>query len=91
MKYYDLKVIWIDAQGDCNTPEISPSGNYHGMPVAHLFGWMPQGSVKGFDWLKVTLKLENIVYIGLRDLDQGEKELMESAIRAHSPSRISAS
>lgn len=75
--YPDLKVIWIDAQGDCNTPEISPSGNYHGMPVAHLFGWMPQGSVKGFDWLKVTLKLENIVYIGLRDLDQGEKELME--------------
>lgn len=74
--YPNLKVIWIDAHGDCNTPEISPSGNYHGMPVAHLLGWMPQGSVKGFDWLKVTLKPENIVFIGLRDLDQGEKDLL---------------
>lgn len=37
--YENLKVIWIDAHGDINLPETSPSGNYHGMPVAHLLGW----------------------------------------------------
>lgn len=73
----DLKVIWIDAHGDCNTPETSPSGNYHGMPVAHLLGWMPKGSVKAFDWVTETLKPENLVYIGLRDLDKGEKEMLK--------------
>ena len=34
----NLGIIWIDAHGDCNTPETSPSGNFHGMPVAHLLG-----------------------------------------------------
>lgn len=75
--YPDLKVIWIDAHGDCNIPEISPSGNYHGMPVAHLLGWIPEGSMKGFDWFVPKLKAENIVFIGLRDLDKGEKKLLE--------------
>ena len=84
--YPDLKVIWFDAQGDCNTPEISPSGNYHGMPVAHLLGWMPQGSVKAFDWLKPALNPKNIVYIGLRDLDYGEKLLLEKhKIKLYTP------
>lgn len=73
----NLKVIWVDAHGDCNIPEISPSGNYHGMPVAHLLGWIPEGSMKAFDWLTPKLKPENIVFIGLRDLDKGEKELLK--------------
>ena len=82
----DLKVIWIDAHGDCNTPEISPSGNYNGMLVAHLCGWMPQGSVKAFDWLLPSLNPKNIVYIGLRDLDDGEKALIEKhKIRIYTP------
>ena len=75
--YPDLKVVWVDAHGDCETPEISPSCNYHGMPVAHLLGWMPQGSVKSFDWLKPALNPRNIVYIGLRDLEIGEKILLD--------------
>jgi len=76
-KFDDLKIVWIDAHGDCNTPETSPSGNYHGMPVAHLLGWMEKGDVKGFDWLNEVpvLKRENIVYIGLRDVDKEEKAL----------------
>ncbi|EGR30304.1 hypothetical protein IMG5_135700 [Ichthyophthirius multifiliis] len=73
--YENLKVIWIDAHGDINLPETSPSGNYHGMPVAHLLGWF-QKKVKGFDWLKFKLKPENIVFIGLRDLDEEEKDLL---------------
>lgn len=71
--YSDLKIIWVDAHADCNIPEDSPSGNYHGMPVAHLLGWMAEGTIPGFDWFKPCLKSEDIVYIGLRDLDKGEK------------------
>lgn len=75
--YPDLKLIWVDAHGDCNTPECSPSGNYHGMPVAHVLNWIKKGDVKGFDWLDVHLKPENLVFIGLRDLDKPEKQLLK--------------
>lgn len=70
-RYPDLKVVWFGAHADINTPETSPSGNYHGMPVAHLLGWIGKGDVKGFNWLYdgPLLKPENIVYIGLRDVD----------------------
>lgn len=84
--YEDLKVIWIDAHGDCNTVETSPSGNYHGMPVAHLLHWIPAGSMKSFDWLQKQLKPENLVFIGLRDLDDGEKKLLkEHKIKVYTP------
>ena len=85
--YPDLKVIWIDAHGDCNTPETSPSGNYHGMPAAHILGWIPEGTMKAFDWLKGNLlKPENIVFIGLRDLDDGEKQLLrDHEIKVYTP------
>mmetsp|Transcript_59 Transcript_59/g.53 ORF Transcript_59/g.53 Transcript_59/m.53 type:complete len:334 (-) Transcript_59:318-1319(-) len=75
--YPDLKVIWIDAHGDCNIPEGSPSGNYHGMPVGHLFGWIPEGTVPGFDWFTPNLKCEDIVYIGLRDMDEFEINMIK--------------
>ena len=85
--YPDLKVIWVDAHGDCNIPETSPSGNYHGMPAAHILGWIPQGTMKSFDWLKGNLlKPENIVFIGLRDLDEGEKKLLnDHNIKVYTP------
>jgi len=84
--YPDLKVIWFDAHGDCNTPETSPSGNYHGMPVAHLLGWIEKGSVKGFDWFEACLKPEDIVYIGLRDVDVKERALIRNAnIKVYTP------
>ncbi len=71
--YPNLKVIWVDAHADCNTPETSPSGNYHGMPAAHLLGWMEEKTVPGFDWFKPCLTNKDIVFIGLRDLDAEEK------------------
>lgn len=74
--YPNLRVIWVDAHGDCNTPETSPSGNYHGMPMAHVFGWIKKGDLKSFDWLDVHIKPENVVYVGLRDLDTLEKGLL---------------
>ena len=71
--YPNLKVIWVDAHADCNTPETSPSGNYHGMPAAHLLGWMEEKTVPGFDWFKPCLTNKDIVFIGLRDIDAQEK------------------
>lgn len=82
----NLRIIWIDAHGDCNTPATSPSGNYHGMPAAHVFGWIKPGDVKSFDWLDVYVKTEHIVYIGLRDLDGPEKKLLrEHNIKFYTP------
>jgi len=72
----NLGVIWFDAHGDINTSETSPSGNIHGMPVSVLLGIGPEqltsiGGGAGF------LKRENIVYVGSRDLDSGERKAMK--------------
>ena len=79
-----LKVVWIDAHADINTQETSPSGNFHGMPVAPLVGLMGEKTIPGFDWLKPNFAFEDLVYVGLRHLDKGEKEVIrESGIRAY--------
>ncbi|RMG65525.1 MAG: arginase [Calditrichaeota bacterium] len=68
-------VIWVDAHGDCNTPETSPSGNIHGMPLAALmgFGWEEMINVGGPG---AKLRPEDVVMIGVRDLDPGEKTFL---------------
>lgn len=65
-------VIWFDAHGDVNTEETSPSGNIHGMPVAALLGLCSSDLNKV---AKPYLKPSNIFWIGVRDLDEGEKML----------------
>lgn len=71
-------VIWVDAHGDYNTPQTSPSGNIHGMVVSTLSGLGP-------DVLRVGDRLlapERIVYVGVRDLDTEERlSLRQSGIR----------
>lgn len=76
-------VIWVDAHADSNTPETSPSGNIHGMPVATLLG-------EGFPELVnigrpgAKLSAEDVVMIALRDLDGGEKKFLKrKGIRAY--------
>lgn len=73
--YPDLGVLWFDAHGDINTTETTPSGNIHGMPVATLMG---QGSSQLLEIGQKDhlLKRENLVYIGSRDLDLGERQMM---------------
>eukprot|EP01038_Epipyxis_sp_PR26KG_P006501 gene6501-8936_t len=67
-------IVWVDAHGDINTPETSSSGNMHGMPIAFLLGLVENANkLPGFEWFKPCIKPEDIVYIGLRDLDKGEK------------------
>lgn len=65
-------VIWVDAHGDFNTPETSPSGNVHGMPVAALIGQGAPALVNiGYEGAK--LQPSQIVMIGVRDLDPEER------------------
>ena len=66
-------VIWIDAHGDYNTPDSSPRGNIHGMPVAALMGeGYPELINIGYEGPK--LQATQIVQIGIRDLDDSERE-----------------
>lgn len=62
-------VLWIDAHGDFNTPETTPSGNVHGMVVSSLMGMSPDVLTIG----EVRLRPEQTVQIGIRDLDPPEK------------------
>lgn len=73
----NLGVIWFDAHGDINTPQTSPSGNIHGMPIAVLLG-MGDESLISIGGKDSVLKKENIVYIGSRDLDAGERTALKS-------------
>lgn len=86
-KYYGEKnqkvgVIWLDAHADINTPETTMSGNIHGMPLAHALG------VGHKDLLSLSEKIPMVdasrtVLIGIRDLDQGEKNtIRELGVRA---------
>ena len=65
-----LGLLWIDAHGDINTPETSPSGNVHGMPVAHLLG---HGDPRLYFTEGPAVHAEHTVLVGTRDLDPGER------------------
>jgi len=72
----NLGVIWFDAHGDLNTGETSPSGNIHGMPLAASLGYGHPRLVQ-IGGRTPKLKAENVVIIGARDLDAGERELIK--------------
>ncbi len=73
-----IGVIWIDAHADLNTPETSPSGNVHGMPLAALVGLGPKRltHLLGFT---PKIALENTVLVGVRDIDAAERENIRRA------------
>ncbi|WP_082125773.1 arginase [Silvibacterium bohemicum] len=73
-----IGLIWIDAHSDINTPETSPSGNVHGMPLAALLGLGPAPLADIFDW-SPKIEPENTVLIGVRDIDATEKENIKRA------------
>lgn len=75
-------VIWVDAHTDYNTPQSSPSGNIHGMPVAHLTGLGDSGLAGlGGGW---HVRPEDIVMIGIRSVDVRERDLLrEAGIKAY--------
>jgi arginase len=68
-------VVWIDAHGDLNTPESSPSGNVHGMVLAAALGLC--GDAFAFDdWTLPAVEPGRIALVGVRSLDQGERDLL---------------
>jgi len=70
-------VIWFDAHGDFNTPATSPSGNVHGMPLAAALGLGPFADMP---WARADgVSEENVVLVGLRDLDDAEREAIREA------------
>lgn len=71
-------VIWIDAHGDFNTPATSKSGNIHGMPLATLLG-RGHESLVNIGRSGAKLRPEDVVLIGLRDLDREERELIKES------------
>ncbi|MCI0652623.1 MAG: arginase [Planctomycetes bacterium] len=78
-----LGVIWFDAHGDINTPETTPSGNIHGMPVACLLGEGPE-SLTGIGFPGAKVSPGCFVQVGLRDIDEVEKaRLHKSGIHTY--------
>jgi arginase len=71
-------LLWIDAHSDMNTPETSPSGNVHGMPLAAIMGLGPAelGNIFNFS---PKVHAENCVLVGIRDVDAHEKENIRKA------------
>lgn len=86
--YKNLGVIWYDAHGDLNTAETSPSGNIHGMPLAVSIG-IGHSALTEIGGYGPKVKPENIVIIGARSLDEGEKVLIkEKGIKVYTMHEI---
>ncbi len=73
-----LGLIWIDAHSDLNTPDTSPSGNVHGMPLAAVMGLGPP-ELAGIFRFSPKLRPENCVLVGVRDVDAVERENVRRA------------
>lgn len=81
-------VVWIDAHADLNTPATSPSGNIHGMPLAHLLGY---GDARLLDiWGGgAVVRPRDVVLIGIRSLDDGERDfILEHGIKVYTMKEI---
>jgi arginase len=68
--------IWLDAHSDMNSPETSPSGNVHGMPLACIMGYGVPELYDLYDY-KPKIEPQNVVLVGVRDLDTAEKKFIK--------------
>jgi arginase len=81
-------VLWLDAHGDLNTPETSPSGNVHGMPLGAALGRDPEAFASDA-WPLPALEPEHVVLLGVRSLDEGERAFVrESGIGVYTMSEL---
>lgn len=71
-----IGVLWLDAHGDMNTPDSSPSGNVHGMPLAAIMGYGPP-ELTELAGSKPMVEPGNVSLVGIRDLDSKERKLMK--------------
>ena len=81
-------VLWFDAHGDLNTPETTPSGNVHGMPLAAALGRGGPG-FESSSWTLPAVEPERVAVIGARDIDEGERKLIaELGLPVHTMSEV---
>ncbi|HEX4930249.1 MAG TPA: arginase, partial [Gaiellaceae bacterium] len=81
-------VLWIDAHGDLNTPETSPTGNVHGMPLAAALG-LTDGRFQSEMWALPAVEASRVALVGLRSLDRHERErIRDLGITAYTMSDI---
>jgi arginase len=73
-----IGLLWFDAHADFNTPDISPSGNVHGMPMAAIMGYGPIELTHIFGF-SPKIQPENAVQIGIRDVDPDERQLVKKS------------
>ena len=78
-KHKKIGVLWVDAHADFNTHETTPSGNIHGMPLAALCGLGAPELVQLWDETVPVVDPQNVVVIGARDIDEGEKRNLSQA------------
>lgn len=74
-----IGILWVDAHADFNTPETTPSGNIHGMPLAALCGYGDPRLLQLWDEIVPVVDPRRVAIIGARDLDAGEKPLLRDA------------
>ena len=72
--FKNLKVVWFDAHPDINTFEQSNSKNYHGMPLSFLTGL---DCDPRFNFIHQHLDFNNLLYIGIRDIDEFEQQIID--------------
>jgi arginase len=81
-------IIWVDAHADLNTPNTSPSGNFHGMPLGLLIDHPSDSPAQNFDFSTLPgfefldndgprISPQQLVYIGLRDVDLSERNWIQ--------------
>ncbi len=73
-----IGLLWIDAHTDMNTPETTPSGNVHGMPLACCIGQGPE-SLTGLQGYSPKVDPHNVALVGIRDVDMEEREIVHSS------------
>lgn len=73
-----IGLIWLDAHGDVNIPETSPSGNVHGMPLASVMGY-GASELTGLSGFKPKVEPQNIAMVGIRNLDAKERQLVKKS------------
>jgi arginase len=84
----NLGLLWFDAHADMNTPQTSPSGNVHGMPMASILGYGPAELVNVFGF-SPKVRPDRVVMIGIREVDNEERELVKrSGVRVFTMTEI---
>ncbi|MEM7194102.1 MAG: arginase [Pseudomonadota bacterium] len=74
----NIGVLWFDAHGDMNEPDSSPSGNVHGMPLAHLLGRGDFG-LASLGGVTPAIRPEHVALVGIRDIDETERRLIRDS------------